>query len=275
MRNLILLFLKYGRFASFLFLEIVCFFLIVRFNQKQNEIYVHSANLVTGNIYEQYKNTIGFMKLGDVRDSLMAENAELRALLDYSKFDQRVKIDTAKSAFLEQQYQYIEARVINNSINRNNNFITLNKGKMHGVAPRMGVIGKTGILGIVKDVSQHFSTVMSPLHRQFRLSASLKKTGHFGTLTWQEQDPRVMQLTQVPKIAEVEVGDTVVTSGFSTHFPAGLMIGTINDFTIEKGSSFLTIQVKLINDLNAAQFGYVVKNLFREEREKLEEEANK
>ena len=148
MGNLINLFLKYGGFVVFLALEGLCMYLVVNNNQTQEEIYVSSAKVISGNTLQVWDATSNFLSLGSIADSLATENAELYSHMENSKFIQTILVDTAE--VIEQQFSFLEAKVIKNSTNKTNNFITLNRGRKHGVEKKMGVFGKHGIVGIVR-----------------------------------------------------------------------------------------------------------------------------
>lgn len=275
MQNLLLLFIRFGGFIVFVLLELVCLFLIVNFNKKHSQIWVHSGNRVAGTSMDIFDGFLSYLDLDDVNDELARENASLYAQLKDAKYNNQISIDSTKvgTDSLEQQYSFIAAKVINNSINRNNNSLTLNRGSEHKIGRHMGVIGQNGIVGVVRDVSKHYSRVASLLHSQTRISAAVKRNNYFGSLIWNGQDPRFMNLVDVPKHADLRIGDTIVTSGFSVMFPKGIMIGTIDDYELESGSNYYDIVIELSGNLSNADYVYVVNNLFRKEQEKLEQEV--
>jgi rod shape-determining protein MreC len=167
---------------------------------------------------------------------------------------------------LQDNYEFISGKIIKNSIIGLDNMITLNKGRIHGVDKHMGVLGLDGLVGIVVDVSDHYSVAMSLLHRQTRISAKLKSTPYFGSLLWKnELDPMTMNLEDIPKHANVAEGDTVETSGFSYMFPPGISIGRIVKDSLPEGNNFYTIEVRLLNDLSKAENIYIVKNKDKQE----------
>ncbi len=273
MRNLFLLFLKYGHIFLFLFLEFVCFILIVRYNRAQNEIYLNSANIVSGAIYSRVNNVTEYFKLDEVADSLANENARLRKLLYNSTYQSVTNIDSIFNQDEVFQYSYIVGKVVNNSINLNNNKFTINKGSKDGIKARMGVINSNGIAGIIKDVKKNYSVGISLLNRQVKISASLKQNGSFGSLAWRGSDPKILNLEDIPKHAAISVGDTVVTSGYSSKFPSDLIIGVIDTFWIEPGFNSYTIEVKLNNDLSRLNYVYVIDNILIEEQQEIEEKS--
>jgi len=273
MQNLIYLFIRYGGLILFLVLEGLCFYLVVQYNQKQREIYVSSANTWVGTVYQRYDKFARYWNLSAVNDSLAKENALLRAQFRNAQFEATVRKDTItlqKDSFV-QQYVYQQATVINNSINQANNFITIDRGSNSGIRYGMGVIGSTGVVGIIRSVSPNFSMVMSILHGQTRISASVASTSYFGSMVWKGSDSRYLNLDAIPKHAVVHVGDTVQTSGYSNIFPKGLPIGLIEKINESTGSGFLNIDVRLFNDLSNLKYVYVVENLFDAEQKTLDQ----
>jgi rod shape-determining protein MreC len=273
MQNLIYLFIRYGGLILFLVLEGLCFYLVVQYNQKQKEIYVSSANTWVGTVYQRYDKFARYWNLSAVNDSLAKENALLRAQFRNAQFEATVRKDTItlqKDSFV-QQYVYQQASVINNSINLANNFITIDRGSNSGIRYGMGVIGSTGVVGVVRSVSPNFAMVMSILHKQTRISASVASTSYFGSMVWKGSDPRYLNLDAIPKHAIVHVGDTVQTSGYSNIFPKGLPIGLIETINESTGSGFLDINVKLFNDMSNIKYVYVIENLFDAEQKTLDQ----
>jgi len=148
--------------------------------------------------------------------------------------------------------------------------MTLNKGRLHGIRPDMGVIGPNGVIGIVKDVSGNFSSIMSLLHSEMQISAKIKKNNHLGTIIWEGFDHTKVTMLYIPPHVELERGDTIITSGFSQIFPEGIAIGEIDDFEVRRGDNFYTIDIKLFTDFNKLEYVQVVQNIFREEIDGLE-----
>jgi len=253
------------------FLQLV---LLLQYNYRQQAIYDHSLLLLSSSAERQVDQLGDYINLRDEVLKLQGENQKLKQALESAKFSNAVQQDTVNNDSLEQLYTYIPANVIGNSINNKINYIRLDRGRKHGVAPNMGVISADGIVGVVRAVSEHYASVMSLLHRQTRVKAAVGGDGYFGTLRWNGDDPRYMQLEAVPKHAPVVKGDTVYTSGYSQLFPEGIMIGTVSDIKPPPGRNFYAIQVKLRNDLGKLRYVYVVNNLMREEHEELDETIN-
>lgn len=278
MRSLALFFIRYNGFFLFVLLEMIAISLMVkeRNNPKHHEAFISSSNYVIGSIDERVNRFWRYWNLSSVNDSLAQENARLYEQLRSAYFDGKLQQDTLRDSTLIARYHYIEAEVVDNSTGRLDNYITLNRGSNHGIKPNMGVINGTGagILGVVRYVSRNYSTVMSVLHRDTRISAKLQRNNTFGTLTWNGVSPRRMILEAIPKHTKVLRGDTIVTSGFSGIFPKDIMIGVVDTFRLESGSNFYTIDVMLSSDLSNAQYGFVVDDLMHDELEQLQEQTN-
>jgi len=181
---------------------------------------------------------------------------------------------TGQSDTLHQQhYFYTSAKVINQTVNKQHNFLTLNKGSNVGIRPEMGVISADGVIGIVVNVSKKFSTVISLLNLDFRVSAKLAKNNYFGSLHWDGKDYRKVKLDEIPYHIDVNRGDTVITSGYSSIFPEGIVIGTVSNSEV-KGGNFYEIEVDLSVDFKSLAFVDVISNLHREEQKVLEELDN-
>jgi len=268
--------IKYNGAFAFVILEIIA--LLFYFNRNINPnkaTFISSANEMIGGIYESTSRVSRYWNLSAVNDSLARENAELKMRLPSSKFSSLVEPNTKIDTTLQQHYEYIEAKVVNNTIHRPHNFLTINRGAKQGLRPNSGVLNGNGkgIVGVAQKVSDNYAVVMSVLNLDIRISAKIIRNDYFGVMVWDGTDSRYMTLESIPKHADVHIGDTIITSGFSTIFPEGILIGKIESFFKPEGLNFYTIKVALFNDLNSAQYVYVVNNLLREERIKIEKET--
>jgi rod shape-determining protein MreC len=271
MRNLILFFIRYNGFFIFLLLEMISLSLLVRNNDIHKEAYRSASEEFVGFVYSKYNGVIRYWDLASVNDSLLHENAKLREQLRNSFFDHNVDSSVVRDTLFQAQYKYIEAMVVDNSTTRMNNYLTINRGKHHGVKPNSGVLNATGsgIVGIVRKVSTNYSAVMSVLHMDTRISCKIKRNNYFGTLSWDGRSPRYMVLNAIPKHADVIQGDSVTTSGFSSMFPEGILVGIVDTFYLEPGSNFYHIRVNLSSDLSNVEYAYVVDNLMSTELDSL------
>jgi rod shape-determining protein MreC len=281
MHNLLQLFEKFGGLMMFLFLEGICFYLIVSFNEGHNQIYLSSANSFTGTIYNITADVKNYFKLEKQNEKLLKDNQQL--LIEKERLRERLSqqeallLDSLRQDIppgdTSGDFRFIGAKVINNSITFSNNKLTLNKGRMDGVVEHAGVINGRGIVGVVRNVSSNYASVMSILHRQTRISASVKGKEYFGTLVWKGGSPKIMKLEAVPKHAELEKGDTIVTSGYTHLFPPNIVIGTIKAKWKEDGNNFYNIDVELVNDMSTLQYAYICIHRNQEELLTLEQEG--
>ena len=273
MRNLFIFLARYHAFFLFLLLEALCIYLIIRSKTYHHSFFISSSNVVTGRIYDAYDNVTEYFYLKAVNDSLMAENARLRSDLRSAFTLDTTNQFSVNDTLLRQVYEYLPAKVINSTINEYNNYITLNRGSMHGIERGMGVIHSEGIVGKVINVSEHYSAVMSILHKDSRISSKIMPSGARGTLMWTGTDPTVGSLEYVSQPVKMKIGDTVVSTAASTIFPEGIPVGTIKSFELKSGSNFYEIELNLLTPLNNLQYVYVVNHLYKEEQLKLEEES--
>lgn len=265
-------FARFGGVFLFLFLEVVSFYLVVSFNKKHNQIYLSTANSVTGTAYDRYDAVTDYFSLKQQIQDLQAENAMLRNRLGIARYENIPRVDTvALGDSLKQKFLAVPAKVISNFYANSNNMLTINRGKNHGVAPDQGVIDARGIVGITRQVSNNYATVMSLFHDQTRISARIKRTDSFGSLEWDGRTLGYMQLKAIPQHDSVSVGDTVMTSGYAHHFPPDIVIGVVEESELEQGSNFYTVKVKLINDLRKVRHVYVLRNEMLDEIRSIEQ----
>jgi len=228
--------------------------------------FFNSSNWLTGNIYNTSSSVTSYFGLTEENKKLVEENKRLRKLLFNLKLEDTVQIDS-----VQLQYVITKGQVINNNYAKVRNYITIDKGARDSIKRDMGVITTHGILGIVENVSGGFATVQSILNEKSNINAKIKNTNHFGSLKWDAQRYDVVQLTDVPRLVKLTVGDTVVTGAKSSIFPENIPIGTIQKFDLDTSNSFYTIDLKLFNDMTNIKNVYVVQNKDREEIIKLEE----
>ncbi len=266
---------KNGSIILFLVLQLLCLFWIVTYNQKQGEIYFFSLQLAADALEKKVQNITSYISLRDQINEVRNENAVLleKLLNERHSHSSQPEINPGTDSTLGlfgASYRVLAANVINNSISRKNNYLTLDKGGADGVNPGMAVITPKSIVGIVTDTSRHFCLVMSLLHSNSRVSAKLKRSGFFGSLIWKESDPRDLSLEDIQKYADVLVGDTVVTSGFSIIFPEGLPIGIVTSLGTEPGAFTYSIKVRLFESLSSVRSVYLIDNPFKDEKKSLE-----
>jgi len=276
MRNLAFLLVRYGGIGLFVLLELLCLYLIVNYNQKQKEIWLNFSDLIFGKVYDIRDNFTRYYRLSTQADSLAADNARLKAKLKNAMFVTNILKDSVNNEILEQKYTFTAARVISSTVNTHTNTLTLDRGRKHEVELHMGVMDanpKGGIVGIIRNASGNYSQVMSILHREARVSAAIKRNGYHGFLSWNPGDVTKINLIDVPKHADIVIGDTIQTSEYSGMFPAGIMIATVDTFYQASGSNFHTIEASLVNDLGNVKYVYIVNNIHKTELFQLEKEG--
>ena len=253
MRNLLNFLLKYNYWLLFILLEVICFVLLFRFNNYQQSVFFTSANVVAGKVYEVSGGISSYFHLKSVNEDLLDRNMALEQQitnLENRLKDYRIDSITMNSIrYLEQaDYKIFKAHVIRNSLNQADNYITLDKGSSAGIRPEMGVIDGNGVVGIVYKTSPSYSMVISVLHSKSSISCKIIGSEYFGYLKWEYGDSRYAYLKDLPRHAEFNLGDTVVTSGYSTVFPAGVMVGTVDDMSDSNDGLSYLLKIKLATD---------------------------
>ncbi len=276
MHNIFLFIKRYFNFIFFLVLQILSLVLLVKFNQTHEAAYGAVANEVTGRINDQYNKVQYYFHLKETNRRLHDENTRLKNLLGINFANP----DTTRIAVIDslakdtlgrsRKFIWLPAKVVSNTISAQLNFITLHRGALQGVKKDMAVIGTDGVVGIVIDVSDNYSRVMSVLNRNSRVSSMLKKGNISGSVEWDGRDPRYLTLKNIPKSIEVAKGDSVVTSNYSSNFPPNIMVGTVNEIAADPGSNFFTIKLRTATNFYSLQYIYVVENIQWEEQRRLE-----
>jgi rod shape-determining protein MreC len=270
MRNLIAFVIRYHFFLLFLMLEAFAFVLIANSTYYQQASILNTSNRVTGTVYSAFDNVTDYLSLRKTNYILSEENARLRKATSLSFLKADTNSFFVNDTINKLRYTYIAAKVINNSVNKRNNYIMLNKGRKHGIEKDMAVITSNGIVGTVVSVSANFSWVMSVLNKHTKISGRIKKNNQMGTIIWEGKDFSVGTLSDIPAHVKIAKGDTIVTSGFSYIFPAGIFVGTIKDFRVEQGDHFYVIPFNFGVDYNSLDYVYVVKDLSKKEVMNLE-----
>ncbi|PSK81523.1 rod shape-determining protein MreC [Prolixibacter denitrificans] len=270
MRNLLRFLAKYHAVFLFVFLEVLSITMIVKYNNYQRVKFLNSSNQLTGSIYDGYWGIAQYFSLKQLNDELAEENAKLRSELMREELSKIGNDAPQQDSLYQQNFFFLTAKVINNSVNRVHNYILLNKGSRHGIKPDMGVVSSNGVVGVVTNVSKNYCTVISLLNNRLKISAKIKRNNYFGSLTWNGDDYRKAELDEIPFHVDVAKGDTIVTSGYSAIFPEGLMLGTVSDYSLQGGSNFYKITVDLSVDFKNLVYVDVIQNKTRDEILKLE-----
>jgi len=246
---------------------------MMRGKNYQGSRLINSSNRVAANIYEAEANTKEYFSLKRENAILAAENAALINKLKTNYIAISLNEFKVHDTLYKQQYQYIGAKVVNASINNRSNYITLNVGSSSGIGRDMAVFNSLGIIGIVKDVSSNFASVMSILHKDIKVNCQLKRDGSYGPLIWDGRDYKYCLLTDIPTHAKIRRNDTVITSELSGIFPEGIMVGTIDSYERRQNEPFYTARVKLSADLKKLNYVYVIKNRYKAEKDSLEQKT--
>jgi rod shape-determining protein MreC len=233
---------------------------------------ISSANFLSGGVYEKMNNVEEYFNLKTQNDELAKENARLKSLLFNLK--DTTKLPEVDSIQGVKKIDIIISKVIKNSYSVHENYLTINSGAKQGIKTDMGVINSLGIVGVIDNTSDNYATVLSILSTSLKLPVKMKKTNHVGFLSWNGKNTGFMQLTDVPRLASVRKGDTIVTGQQSTIFPENINIGTVDKVYIDRETNFYTLDIRLFNDMTSLGYVYVIKNKDAEEIQKLEEKSN-
>ncbi len=275
MRNLLRFFAKNHVVLLFLFLEAVSMILIFNYNNYQKVRFLNSSNRITASVYNVFNNVADYFSLAKTNAELASENSELRNLLGkYKQIENLSTSATDTSLGISPDFSFNSAKVINNSVYKQYNYLTLNKGKKDGIKTDQGIISSNGVIGIVLNVSDAYSTGISLLNKRLNVSAKIKKYNYFGSLDWDGKNYRYIQLLDIPFHIELNKGDTIVTSGRSLYFPEDILIGTIDSFYKKDGENFYTINVKLSADFQTISYVSIIENLNKEAIINLEQQTN-
>ncbi len=271
MQRLFAFIFKYRVTFVFAGVEIFCLYLIYSRNDYQKTTFVNSTNAVAGQLLTSRTNVFDYFDLDAQNNRLARENAELKSLIVRNNALSKFSSHKPGSEEVD-KYRVYSGKIVRNSTHMQNNYITINIGKKHGIEPGMGVITDEGIVGSVVRCSNRYSLVASVLHSQSMISAKIKKSGTLGTIHWTGKDQKLFELQYIPRHVKLNKGDTIVTSGYNAVFPEDILIGTIKDFELQDNRSFYDINVELIPNLSNLNYIYVIENIHKKEQQMLEEE---
>ena len=279
MNNLLNFFVKHSAWFVFMVYMILSLVLLFRDNPYQQSVYLTSANSVTATTYEALSAVTGYFHLKDINDDLQERNAllemEVVSLRDRVKDLQMLLSDSAINQLpVMQHFDFVMARVISNSLAQPHNYITINRGYNQGVKPQMGVVDQNGVVGVVNVVGPNSARVISLLNTDLMISCRLKNQDAFGPLSWDGHSPQFAVLREIPKHIPYQVGDTVLTSGFSDMFPEGLIVGTVVGKAQVEDDSFASLKVKLTTNFSQLSAVRVITNSMSEELRQLERDSN-
>lgn len=272
MRNLYNFLYRIRVFLLFLILEFIAFSWIQNSRSYQRSSMVHSANRLTGGLLEKTRSLQNFIQLSEHNQRLSDENARLRSLTKGAYLPVYRDRDTITDTVYDTRYAFQEARIVTSSYHKQRNYMTLDRGSLHGVKPGMGVIGSDGIVGVINNVSQHFSTVIPLINPSFSVSGKFTESGFFGPVRWNNADYRYAYLIDIPRYALIEEGDTVVTDERSMIFPEGIRIGYVESYELQEDQNFFSVKLRLATDFSSTNYVYIVEDQLKEELTELQEE---
>ena len=279
MRNLLNFLIKYNYWFLFLLLEVASFILLFRFNHYQQSVYFTSANGVAGKVYEISGGLTSYFHLKTANEDLLDRNMWLEQRLLFLENVLKEKgLDSARLYSMERlaptEYQIFKANVIKNSLNKADNYITLDRGTTEGIRPEMGVVDANGVVGIVYKTSPHYSLVIPLLNSKSSISCKIVGSDYFGYLKWEGGNSRFAYLKDLPRHAEFNLGDTVVTSGYSTVFPEGVMVGTVDEMSDSHDGIAYLLEIKLATDFGKVSNVRVISRNGQDEQKALESRAD-
>lgn len=260
---------RYNYVWLFLLLEIAAILMLSRHSYyQQSKITAWGIN-ISGTIFNTVSSVTEYFGLRKQNEILAAENADLRARIVESYINYDGKRFVYNDTVYQQMYYYIESQVIKSSWSQQSNYLTINKGKRHGIEPDMGVISPQGLVGVVVQTTNNFSSIMPILHRESRNSVKIKRTNASGTLIWEGNDFRYASVIDIPTTHQLHYGDTIITSGQDPTFPKGILVGFVEETSTPAGSGFFNIRVRLATEFNILEHVYIIHNNFNEELDSL------
>jgi rod shape-determining protein MreC len=280
---------RFGNFLLFLFLELVALIVIITVNQKHHSISQGLLLEMSGSLAEAQTGIYSYFNLRSENNKLKERTAELQSQIlllrdsldvvfnrrpktlnyiilgdsvtrDSCLMEEFVKLELPDSLMPVSRYKFIPAVAVNNSVDNNYNYITLNKGRNQGVVMDMGIISPEGIAGQVVEVSANYSLALSVLNKKFRTGAKLLRNSNVGTIEWEGGDPEYALLKYIPQTSIINIGDTVVTSGYSTLFPKDYMIGTVAEYNMETQDGFFQIRIRLATSFRGLHNVFLVRH---------------
>ncbi len=263
---------SYRAFFTFLLLELFCAWLIIRNNQYQSTKYFNSSNRLIGRMNATSQSIREYFSLVEINTTLAEENSSLNKKLEQREQALRfMQLYKLKDSAMVNRFDFVSAKVVNNTTKYYKNFITINRGRDAGLKPGMAVIGSGSVVGKVKSVSSHYSVVISLLNLDEQVSCLIKRSGYFGTVQWDGTNPSFASLKYIPRHVKPIVGDSVVTSGYNAIFPEGIYVGKIKEFKLKEEALFYEIKVELGLDFARLAFVDVIKSRLKKERDSLEQ----
>ncbi len=273
MGELVDFFVRSRNFILFVLLEVLCFYFIINTSNYWSVTYFNTSNRYAAQVLAWSNAANDYASLREVNADLALENQRLNTQL--TKLLQSKPAAPAEyqadSAFAD-RFKFTVAKVIDNTTQFADNYITIDKGTDDGIRPGMGVISPTGVVGNVKVCNKHFSVITSILHSEFLVSSKLTKANEIGSAKWDGVDPHLMKLDAIPRYKPVSKGDSVVTSEFNSTFPPGILVGRVRTVGVQPNQTFYDITFDLATNFSNLSFVYVVNNRLQAEQEQLQKQ---
>ena len=263
MQQIIFFLIRNKNFLLFIVLFSISIFLTIQTHSYHKNNFVNSSNSITGGIYTIKSSITNYFNLREENEILIDENTRIRIQLE--SYKSKVINQNIDTNSILSKYYFVSAKVINNSFSKTKNKLTIDKGERDSIQLDLGVITSKGIVGIIDNVSNKYATIQSILNTNSQINAKLKNAKHFGSLVWNTKDPNVIQLIDIPRLAPVKIGDTIVTGGKSTIFPEGILIGAVIDFELTEDKNSQNLNIQLFNDMTNLQHVYIIDNLDSQE----------
>jgi rod shape-determining protein MreC len=268
MQQIINFIIKNSYRLLFLLLLALSLILTITSHTYHRSEYINSANRITGSVYTKINDVNEYLSLKEKNKELASENALLKEML----FNKKDTLIAAKTLFRNDlnNFNVVVGKVVKNSFSARENYITINAGKSLGIKTDMGVINDKGIVGIVEKTSPDFATIQSVLNIKSKINAKIKNSDHFGSLVWDGKNVGFAQLIDVPRLASLRKGDSIVTGGNSDIFPENIPVGKIDKIFIDRKTNYYTINVRLFNDMTAIGYVYIIENKKKKQKQDLE-----
>ena len=263
MQQIIFFLIRNKNFLLFIVLFSISIFLTIQTHSYHKNNFVNSSNNITGGIYTIKSSITNYFNLREENEILIDEITRIRIQLE--SYKSKVVNQNIDTNSILSKYYFVSAKVINNSFSKTKNKLTIDKGERDSIQLDLGVITSKGIVGIIDNVSNKYATIQSILNTNSQINAKLKNAKHFGSLVWNTEDPNVIQLIDIPRLASVKIGDTIVTGGKSTIFPEGILIGAVIDFELTEDENSQNLNIQLFNDMTNLQHVYIIDNLDSQE----------
>jgi len=277
MSRIIQILIRNHVFFLFIFLECLALKIFISNNFVAESSLSKKMTKISAQFFNKEKEIREYFFLREIHDSLLIANERLfrRNLFLTNQLEKINNISLYNTEGVNTKF-ITQTKILRNSWNKKQNFITIQSGKKDSIKSNMGVVNSdNSLVGITYTTTEHFSTIISLINTDLMISAKIKNLGHYGSLIWDGKDPNTIQLYDIPKHAKVAIGDTVITSGYSNILPPNINIGVITQYKPEKNTNFLNISVSLFADFTNIESVYIINSLWKSEREMIEKKINK